>query len=178
MTTVASLTAEISLANKNIVSELQDSPHIYCLLGKYKLGGCTSEKTGTGGALRGIHYCWLYGYDSGHPRLKCSDNIKGHVMNATRANMQGVLEKNKLAFWRIGQEYIANKLSNVNCSDVPVNSQGCIDSGYSTHCSENLIIVTVKVHVIHVLYVGQTDATTMISTHTAYLPLPQLYVSS
>ena len=88
-TTAASLTSELPSENKNIVAALQDNARLEHLIGQCKLGGWTSKKTGTGENLSGTHYCCSYGYDSGHPRFKCTDKKTGSIMNATRANMQG-----------------------------------------------------------------------------------------
>ena len=55
-TTVASLTAELFSANKNPMEALRGNVHPENLLGKCRLGGCTSKKMVTGGFLRATHY--------------------------------------------------------------------------------------------------------------------------
>ena len=157
---------------------LRDNACLERLLGNCRLGGNTSKKTGIGGSLSFTHYFWLCGYNSGHPMFQCTDKNMGNFMNATRVIIQGVWEKNNPAWQRLGQEYVANKISKVNYSNVPVISQVCINSGCSTHCASDRVMVTVKFSVLRVICVGKSDATTMISTHTAYLPLPQISLST
>ena len=55
-TTVASLTAKLLSANKNPMEALRENVHPENLLGKFRLGGCTSKKMVTGGSLPATHY--------------------------------------------------------------------------------------------------------------------------
>ena len=87
MTNVAALTAELSTAKKNLVAEFRYNTCLERLLGKCKLGGCMSKKTGIGVSLTGTHYYWLCGCESGHPSFKCSYKKTGDFMSSTRANM-------------------------------------------------------------------------------------------
>ena len=104
--------------------------------------------------------------------------MAGHVMNAIRANMQVVLDKNNQAWIQLGQEHVANKISNVDRSNLPVGVQGCIDSGCRTHCAGDCVMVTGKLPVLHGIFVGHPDSTTTISTHTSYFHLYQTSLSA
>ena len=88
-TTVAYLTDELSSTKKNLIAALWDNAHLDSLLRQFRLGGRTSKKTGTVGALPVTDYFCSCGYDSGHPRFQCIDKKTGRVMNSTRESMQG-----------------------------------------------------------------------------------------
>ena len=160
------------------MAALWDNDRLESLLGNFKLGGHTIKKTVTGVALPCTHYSWLCGYNPSHPSFKCAYKKTGHVMNDTRATIQGGSDKNNPAWQRIRKEYVENKISNVNCSDITVISRGCINSGCSTHCSIDHVIIIIKLPVLHGICVGQLDSRTMRSTHTSHLPLPQLSLSA
>ena len=92
--------------------------------------------------------------------------------------IQGVLDKNKPIWGHLSQEYIANNISNFNHSNVLVSFQSCNAWGCSTHRVGYRIMVTRKLPVLNVIFVGQPDATTMRFIHTTYLPLPHISLSS
>ena len=68
-------------------------------------------------------------YHPGNPSLKYKERKIGHVINATKENKQGGLEKNKPVQGQSGQEYIVNNIKNNHYSKKSVTFQGCIDSG-------------------------------------------------
>ena len=160
-TTVASLTAELFSANKNPMEALRGNVHPENLLGKCRLGGCTSKKMVTGGFLRATHYWWSCGYKSVHPNFKCTGQKTVHVMNTTEANMQGGSEKKNPTRGWIGQEYIANNISNFNYSKIPERYQGCIKSWCIIHCARDHVMVTGNLPVLQWICDGQLDANTM-----------------
>ena len=92
--------------------------------------------------------------------------------------IQGVLDKNKPIWGHLSQEYIANNISNFNHLNVLVSFQRCNAWGCSTHRVGYRIMVTRKLPVLNVIFVGQPDATTMRFIHTTYLPLPHISLSS
>ena len=71
-----------------------------------------------------------------------------------------------------------NNIKNGNCSDGPVISQVYIYVGCSTHSAGDSVMLTDKFPVLRGISVGQPDSTTIISTHIAYLPLPQISLSA
>ena len=84
-TTVDYLTTKLLLADKNLLAALRDNNRLKRLLGKFRIGGCTSEKTVTGGALPGMYYCLPCGYYYVHPIFKCTDPKMVHVINAKKS---------------------------------------------------------------------------------------------
>ena len=75
--TVTSLVAELVLANKNLVEALKENTRL-----KRVLGQCQQiTRSSSGAAVRGVtpqhkkgaHYCWLCGYESGHPSFKFTE---------------------------------------------------------------------------------------------------------
>ena len=57
-TIIASPVNKLSSDNISLVTYLRDNTRIGRLLGQCMIGGLTREKTGTGVALLGTHYCW------------------------------------------------------------------------------------------------------------------------
>ena len=61
---------------------------------------------------------------------------------------------------------------------IPVSFQGCIESGCITHCAGHRVMVTGKLPFLHGICARHPDTTTIRSTHTDDLSLPQISVSA
>ena len=97
--TVASLMAELVLANKNLVEALKENPRLERVLGQCQK--CTSTAGGGGTTGRGCtsqqekwyHYLWSCGYDAGKSSFKCTAKALGHIMHCSVTSKGGFPEK-------------------------------------------------------------------------------------
>ena len=129
-----------------------------------------------------LHYCWKCGPRCRHNSAKCPAPTTGHIYTATKRGMQGRAEAQKLH--RRGKAAIYNLGSLLNnhfsyTLVTPPVELSVAGSGCNSHVLPSTCPCNNKFAVVHgVKRVCMPNGETMLATHTALIPFPQLPLAS